>query len=815
LVEIGQSPMRILKALLSTVIAIALLYSLNRSWGAVPAVGPLLSPFTGFWQNAEKPDQLQAKEIDIEGTSEPVEVVFDSLHIPHVFAKNDHDAYFAQGFLTARDRLWQMEFQTHAAAGRLSEIVGDRALELDRYNRRLGMGFAAEKSVAFMLEDPRTKEAIEAYTAGINAYIAQLKPADYPLEYKLLGYAPEQWQPIKCAYFLKYMSGVLALGADDVAMTNILAKFGPDVTRDLFPDYPHKEDPIIPVGTKWDFLPVYYLKSPMNPKPGKGDFALNWPRHDPAIGSNNWAISAEKSATGYPILANDPHLSLSLPSIWYLIQLHTPTMNVMGASMPGSPGVIGGFNEHIAWGETNVGSDVLDFYKIKFKDNSRQEYWHDDKWKPVTRRVETVKVKGLPDVIDTVLYTHHGPVMYTQGQKSYAKNFPVGYAVRWVAHDPANELLCFYLLNRAKNHDDYREALLSYGSPAQNFVYADVNKDIAIAPNGRFPLKKKEQGKFLLDGTNPADDWMAYIPAGHNPHVKNPVRGFVSSANQSSTDPTYPYYLNWQFAPPERGTRINQRLTAMGKATVDSMAKLQYDNYNLRAASLLPKLLAQVRPGTLSAPQQQALKTVQQWRFNNDIAEVGATIFSEWEKRFMDALWADDMPDADTLPMKMPSADRTMRMIDEQPTARWIDDSRTPTRETLTDIVTRSFQATVDTLTKRHGPQGNNWQWATTKATRIAHLARLDALSAMNVQVGGGTSVVNATTTRTGPSWRLVVALGPKPQGYAAVPGGQSGNPGSHYYLNMLEPWRRGQLTPLQFMSTPSTAGTSVRWKLN
>ncbi len=416
--------MRILKALVAIVITLALIYTLNRSWGAVPAVGPLLSPFTGFWRNAEKPDELQATEIDIDGTREPIEVVFDSLHIPHIFAKNDYDAYFAQGYLTARDRLWQMEFQTHAAAGRLSEIVGDRALELDRYNRRLGMGFAAEKSAAFMMEDPRTKETIDAYTAGINAYIDNLKPANYPIEYKLLGYAPEHWQPIKCAYFLKYMAGVLALGADDVAMSNILAKFGPDITRDLFPDYPRKEDPIIPVGTKWDFLPVYYLKSPMNPKPGKGSFALNWPRHDPAIGSNNWAVSAQKSASGYPILANDPHLSLSLPSIWYLIQLHTPTMNVMGASMPGSPGVIGGFNQHIAWGETNVGSDVLDFYKIKFKDGSRQEYWHDNKWKPVTRRIETVKVKGKPDVVDTVLYTHHGPVMYTQGQKSYAKNFP-------------------------------------------------------------------------------------------------------------------------------------------------------------------------------------------------------------------------------------------------------------------------------------------------------------------------------------------------------------------------------------------------------
>lgn len=811
--------MRYVLALLTTVVTLVLVYALNRSWGQVPAFGPLLSPFTGFWQNAEKPDGLQAQEIDIEGTRQPVEVVFDSLHIPHVFAQNDHDAYFAQGYLTARDRLWQMEFQTHAAAGRVSEIVGDRAIELDRYNRRLGMGYAAEQSVDFMMNDPRVKECVEAYTTGINAYIAQLKPAQYPLEYKLLGYAPEPWQPIKCAYFLKYMSGVLALGADDLYMTNILAKYGPEVTNNLFPNYPHKEDPIIPVGTKWDFLPVYYLKSPLNPKPSNQGYVQNWPdggwpRHDPAIGSNNWAVSAQKSATGYPILANDPHLALNLPSIWYLIQLHTPTHNVMGASMPGSPCVIGGFNQHIAWGETNVGSDVLDFYKIKFKDDTRQEYWHGGQWKKVTRRIERIKVKGKPDVVDTVLYTHHGPVMYTPGMKSFAKNFPVGYAVRWVAHDPSNELLCFYLLNRATNHADYQEALTHYGAPAQNFVFADVNKDIAIAPNGRFPLKKKTQGKFLLDGTDPNDDWRAFIPAEQNPHIKNPSRGFVSSANQFSTDPTYPYYLNWQFAAPERGMRINQRLAAMQRITVDSMGALQYDSYNLRAANLLPKLLAQVRSDGLTAAQQQALATARAWRFSNAADEVGATIFTEWEKRFMDVLWADEFPDSDSLPLRKPSADRTLQLITETPTARWVDDIRTPARETLADIVTQSLRATVDTLTKRHGPQGPSWQWAATKATKIAHLARLDPLSAQNVQVGGGSTVVNATTSRTGPSWRLVVALGPTPRGYAALPGGQSGNPGSYYYLNMLEPWRKGQLTSLHYLQTPTDAKQGVRWTL-
>ena len=372
--------MRYTKAIVSIFLTVLLVYALNRSWGSVPAFAPLLSPFVGFWQNAET-DTAEDEELTLGGTSEPVTVIFDDLAIPHVFAQNDRDAYFAQGYLTARDRLWQMEFQTHAAAGRVSEIVGDRALELDRYNRRLGMGFGAEKSVKAMLADPRSRESVEAYTAGINAYIRKLKPADYPLEYKLLGYAPEPWEPIKCAYFLKYMSGVLALGADDLNMSNVLAKIGPAATKELFPDYPFHEDPIIPVGTKWDFKPVRIPKVPTDSRPIIDPITMNWPEHDPAIGSNNWAVSAQKSASGYPILANDPHLTLSLPSIWYQMQLVTPTMNVYGATMPGAPGVIIGFNKRIAWGVTNVGADVLDFYKIKFKDNAHREYWHDNQWK--------------------------------------------------------------------------------------------------------------------------------------------------------------------------------------------------------------------------------------------------------------------------------------------------------------------------------------------------------------------------------------------------------------------------------------------------
>lgn len=793
--------MRYTGAVLSTLFTLFIIFALSRPWGAIPAFGPLLSPFVGFWQNAET-GQLVDEKIELNGTQAPVTVIFDDLAIPHVFAQNDRDAYFAQGYLTARDRLWQMEFQTHAAAGRVSEIVGDRALELDRYNRRLGMGFGAERSIKAMLADPRSRESVEAYTAGVNAYINHLTPAQYPLEYKLLGYAPEPWQPIKCAYFLKYMSGVLALGADDLNMTNVLKKVGPTVAADLFPDYPFREDPIIPVGTKWIFTPVKLPTAPADSFTGTPAITMNWPEHDPTIGSNNWAVGPQKSATSYPILANDPHLSLSLPSIWYQMQLVTPTMNVYGATMPGAPGVIIGFNKQVAWGVTNVGADVLDFYQIRFRDHTYREYWHDNRWKPVTRRIERVRVKDKPDMVDTVLYTHHGPVMYMAGQKPFAKNVPVGYAARWIAHEESNDFLTYYLLDRAKNHADYRKALTYYGAPAQNFVFADIAKDIAISPNGRFPLKWKDQGKFLLDGTDPAHDWQGWIPAGHNPHVKNPPRGFVSSANQSSTDPTYPYYINWQFAPAERGIRINQRLTAMQRATPDSLRVLQNDNLNLRAKNALPTFLPYIQAQKLTSEQANALRILKMWRYNNDVAETGPTIFNEWIRQYLDGVWKDDFPSNDSTTLRYPSFDRTLQMVEQEPTARWFDNITTSARETVSGILTQSFQSAVDSLIRQHGPIGESWQWGKHKATRISHLARLDALSALNVQIGGGAGIVNATSERNGPSWRMVVALGPQPKAYGVYPGGQSGNPGSPYYLNMLETWRTGQLNELLFLQT-------------
>jgi penicillin amidase len=789
------------KALICIVIPILLAYSLHTKFGDVPPILKFLNPFTGFWQNAESNTIKTQKKLTLKGAKAEIDIFFDEKMIPHVFAKNDHDVYYAQGYVTAMHRLWQMDFQTRFAAGRISEVVGSKAIEVDRYQRRMGMVYGAENSLKGMMEDPKSREMILAYTAGINDYIHSLKRADLPLEYKILDFKPEDWTPIKCALLLKQMSAVLAMGSDEFYMTNILKKFGPAVTKDLFPDYPFKESPIIPVGTKWDFTPL-----PIPPVPvGYTEMLtgeVKTKQKIEGIGSNNWAVSGAKTASGYPILANDPHLDLTLPSIWYQIQLNAPGLNAYGVSLPGAPGVTIGFNQNIAWGVTNVAADVLDFYQIKFKDNSHKAYWFNNAWKNTTARIEKIKIKGSADELDTVFYTHQGPVVYFQQPKySKANNVPIGNALRWIAHDKSNELMTFYLLNRGKNYADYRKALTYYTAPAQNFVFASADNDIAITPNGKFPLKWKEQGKFILDGSDPANDWQGWIPAEQNPTVKNPPRNFVSSANQSSTDPSYPYYINWEFAAYERGQRINDRLTAMTKANVDSMTNLQGDSYSILAQDLLPNILPLVDAAKLNATQKEALNLTNKWNKYFKAKEVAASIFDLWTKKLIASIWEDEFTVAN-IPMRFPSRDRTLQLISKEPNSKWFDNINTPKTETLTDLVNDSFKFTCDSLEKKYGPIGKNWNWGKVKNTNVPHLAKIPGFGSKTLLIGGAKSTVNALSENNGPSWRMVIELGKTPKGHGVYPGGQSGNPGSPFYDNMIDTWAQGKLYDLFFMQS-------------
>jgi penicillin amidase len=320
-----------------------------------------------------------------------------------------------------------------------------------------------------------------------------------------------------------------------------------------------------------------------------------------------------------------------------------------------------------------------------------------------------------------------------------------------------------------------------------------------------------------LDGTDPKADWTGYIPQPHNPHANNPARGFLSSAYQSSVDPSYPYYMGWQYAPTERGRRINERLEAMSKITMDSLRGLQNDNFNIRARTLLPLLMAQLT-SPKAGVHAQAAGELKRWNLQNSVNSVGATIFENWVLMLQDAIWADEFEADDQAPMSRPSMDRTIKMIQDEPNAPWWDNVKTKNKkERMAEIISGSFTASIDTLVKKHGVMGPEWAWYKHKQTGVRHLIPgMDALSRLNIPIGGGGTIVNATTMKTGPSWRMIVELSKegKPRAHGVYPGGQSGNPGSAHYDDLIDTWAKGELRSLLYLEKPEDVSGRLRKKI-
>ena len=473
------------------------------------------------------------------------------------------------------------------------------------------------------------------------------------------------------------------------------------------------------------------------------------------------------------------------------VQLTCPTLNVTGVSIPGAPAVIIGFNQRIAWGVTNTDADVWDHYKIKFTGKDRSHYIYGGKELETRFEADTVRVRGSEDIVFKTPYTVHGPVIVNPGDDNKTAGLPPDVAVRWTAHQPGNELLAFYKLNKARNLADYRAALTTIDCPAQNVVFADRNGNIALTANGKFAVKRQGQGKFVLNGTQPADFWDAYLPKNVVPIAINPAQGFLSSANQQSTDSSYPHYLNWEYASPDRALEINKTLGSSARHTLRSVAGLQNNTFGQLAARALPKMLALTHPDSLRPEIKEAWEMCQQWDYHYDSAQVGPSIFEEWWHQFNDTLW-DELKG-----MHYPSRFTTLRVITEGKADAYVDNLKTPYKEDLPAILTASFIKAYEQLVHRQGAAGRQWNWGRVKRTTIQHLAKIPGLGMPFISCSGGKNVVNATASDHGPSWRMVVEMGKKPQGYGILPGGQSGNPGSPNYNHGVEKWRIGQLDAL------------------
>lgn len=814
--------MRIVPFVISAVVTTGLVYALNVSWKLggkdAPPFGTFLSPQHGFWQNAEPVNEDISAGLKFPQLAGKVDVYFDDRLVPHIFAEQENDAYFVQGFLHAKFRLWQMELQTFAAGGRASEILGAKGLEHDREFRRLGMVYAAEIALQEMEKDPVINAQCDAYTNGVNAYIETLTESSLPLEYKLIGYKPEKWTKLKTCLFLKYMSYDLAARDDDFEMTNVKSYFSTGDFTKLFPSLQDSLDPIIPKGTPFEkqkVFPVAPVGADSVYMNNKDLAAVETSKPDRDNGSNNWAVAGSKTKSGAPILCNDPHLGLNLPSLWYEVQISTPSFNAYGVSFPGAPGVIIGFNDDCAFGFTNGGRDVRDYYEIKFKDDSRQEYSFNGQWQKTKFRVDTIKIKGAKDFIDSVAYVQLGndwcPVMFDKSFSGGRSTNNKYYAVRWKAHDASNELRIFNMLNHAKNYADYQAAVTNLHTPGQNCVFACKTGDIAIRTQGEWPAKWKGQGDFVMPGTDTGYLWQGMIPQDEVPFQYNPERGFVSSANQKPVDDsTYHYYLGRDY-PLYRGIAINRRLSAMSNITPQDMMALQTDNLDMSAVMMKPLIIANMKESELDAAGKKYYEMFKMWDSRNEVGSKGPTVFENFWKNFEKVVFDDEYANAPKVNIR-PFVSTLVEGVLKDSAYKFLDDISTPQTETLADNITAAFKKAVPQLQKLEAE--GKLEWEKYKATRVNHLAKLAPFSRMNLPIGGGTQCINATKADHGPSWRMVVSLTAKTEAYGVYPGGQSGNPGSKYYDSFVDQWAAGKYYSLWMMTKEETTDKRITSKI-
>lgn len=805
--------MKVTKFIISLLITITLIILLNLSIAGNPAFGKLLNPVSGFWNNAESKDLYLPSEISNLDLKEEATVYFDDNRIPHIFANNEHDLYFMQGYVVASLRMWQLEFQVLAAEGRIAELLGNdpKYLAFDKMQRKKGLKWGAQNKVKSMESEPLAKELLGAYTDGINAYINQLKPRDLPLEYKLIGYKPEPWSIYKTALFLMNMSEVLTSTEYDVENSNFIFQYGSDLFHKIHKDWYPELDPVIATPKEgWlahlgidtsNLEKDTILKIPA--KKLENDIEeqdlSNLPKKtDVQIGSNNWVLSGGKTASAYPLLANDPHLRLTFPSVWMEMHLVGPQSNTYGVAFPGSPSIIIGFNEKIGWGVTNVGRDVKDWYIIEYKDESRNEYKWKDGWRKTEKIIEEFKVKGGKTAYDTIIITHLGPVVH-ENHETKAGN--VNLAVQWTAHFDSEEYKTFYLLNRASNFEQYLEALKHYECPAQNFAFASIDGDIALRQQGKYPILEKYQGLTVQDGSQ-KEAWSEFIPFDHINMMYNPERGFVSSANQHGVDTTYPYYTNGVFEY-YRNRVINEELSKMKRATVEDMKKLQYNNYNLLAAENLPMLMKHLSTFKMTFKEQEVFEILEDWDFETNKESLGATYFQIFYETFYTTLW-DEFTEEEVAGgwenfthkdgFKAPNEFLTYKMIMDSVEHPFLKNEQYPEIETMEDLVKISFSKAVE---KIDALDKDNIEWGKYKNTLIEHLAMIPAFS-KNINTGGNYKVVNATGKYHGPSWRMILDFADgNIKGIGVYPGGQSGNPGSPYYDNFVESWMEGDFHEL------------------
>jgi len=764
------------------ILLILLTIAFSRSIGLIPPLGKLLSPYTGFWQNAETRIPEMPEEITSASLHAPVRVKWDYNMVPHIFAGSEEDLMYAQGYVTASMRLFQMEFFYRQAAGRLSELMGHDFINSDRFYRRMGLKRAAEQTLDTIKKDPHLYNLLEQYSRGVNDYIHSLSYRQLPLEYKVLAAGPEDWSPLNILLIQKHFAyGMTGFDAD-LENTNTAAILGETAFLRLFYSFLPKDIPacsprasimsLADSDTSHLVFPEAVLKKVSQYRPVNG------------IGSNSLAISGRKTYPGLPVLCNEAHAPLKIPGMWFDIQMSTPSGFVYGASIPGIPFVFMGMNEHLAWGRTNSVRDFKDWYSISFTNSQRTRYQYKGSIDSCILIPEHIIVRGAYDFYDTVRITKAGPLIHANSMlPDDSCYFYLNLAVDWVGQEVGRDIEAFYRINKASTTSDFTTAVQLATCPGFNFTLATRTGDVGLFHQGKFLNHKVLHGTTLMDVNSKAEDKSRWIPQSANPFEMNPAIGFVLSTNQSPTDSTYPY---WYGGTMEyyRNRRIHKMLTSMNRITPESNKAIQNDNFYLLAAEVLPVLLKNIQKGDLKKPYDKYYRILQDWDLFANPQSKSMTLFTNWWNLFRQLTW-DELNQV--VPTSKPPDAVLAHMLISDPGNPVFDLRSTTRKETAADLIRQAFQMLPSKLTHIHEIP----VWSAINNTQLDYYG-INAFSVKNLKVGGYQTTINMNTGNKGVVYRMIISLEDEPFAWGVYPGGQSGNPGSYFFNNLTESWATG-----------------------
>jgi len=794
--------------------------------------------FSPGWtqRNAEKSFPLIDGEIVLGSLDGRVDVYRDPIGVPHIYASTQHDLFFAQGYVHAQDRFWQMDFWRHQGAGRLSELLGSNLLETDKFLRTIGWERVAKEELALL--DDVSISILESYSDGVNAFLEDHTGSALSLEYAFLpilngGYQPKPWTPLNTMTWAKSMAWDLRGNMDsEIDRAMLLKHLSIDQVDFLYPAYPDDRPVIVThphitksvktlEESKLSMMAAIYpalvevsdFSSTVDSLTG-GGFE--------GIGSNSWVISGELTDTGMPLLANDPHLGVQLPSIWYEVGLHCVELNpdcqvdVTGFSFAGAPGVVIGHNNKIAWGFTNLGPDVMDLYIEKVNPENPNQYEYQGKWVDMELTIEEIKIAGGNSVEHMVQKTRHGPVItdvYGLGEFAedtgidLPENFAL--AVRWTALEPSCVFCAVWMFNKAQSWDEFRSAASEFVVPSQNLIYADIDGNIGYQSPGNIPVREENHdGMLPVPGWTGEYEWQGYIPFEDLPYAFNPPEGFIVTANNAVVGPEYPYQISRQWAYGQRAQAIVDLLqNATGPINIDYIKQMQGDNKVMIAEDLLPILMELPFDDD---ELEDARSLLGDWDYQMDIDSQAGALFGVFWRHLMSSTFDDELPDSYSPGGGGRWMEITRTILDE-PDSSWWDDQKTPEMETREEIIRIAFEGAVREIQKNQGKVTSGWHWGgihtiTFENQVMSNLPFVkNAFNRGPFPTAGGSAIINATGWNTNagyhvnsvPSMRMIVDLADINNSVTMHTTGQSGHAYHQHYIDMVDPWRLIQYHPM------------------